>query len=658
MTAVLETSGLGKRYGRRWALPDCTLSIPEGKVVGLVGPNGAGKTTLLHLAVGLLAPTSGSIEVLGGRPADGPAQLGRVGFVAQDTPTYAGLSVAKHLRMGAYLNPGWDDEVAQRRIEQLGLDPRQRAGSLSGGQRAQLALTLAIAKRPELLLLDEPVASLDPLARREFLQMLMEVVAEQGVSVVLSSHLVADLERVCDYLVVLVASHVQLAGEISGLLASHRRLSGPRRDPGALPANQEVIEESHTDRQSTLLVRTDDPILDPAWTVKPVTLEDLVLAYMGRARDTQPSRPIRVGGPAMIRSTWIQFRTQAVVAIGGLVVVAVVLAVTGPHLVHLYDTTVATCAARGDCSSATSSFLRNDHGSPGRAQRARSSSCRASSGSSGGAAGRPGARDRHLPPGLDPERHPHPLAGREARPRRPRQHGRRRALQPDGHLVVQPDRPGHMTVVHHVRPTQHRRRRLRRLRVRPRRHRRRADPPDGARHGRHAGGPRDHPAARLLLSCSPSSSPQCDTPTGSRWVRRSPATAAPSGQQASLFPGTPTLPNAWILSTDIVDKSGHSLTGGVVNNLCPQLATALGGPGPGASQIQGGHVAAIGPAPAGANQALQACVSKVGATYHELVSYQPPGHYWPLQWSELALYLGAAFILGGICLWRIRRHLA
>ena len=212
--AILETSALGKRYGRRWALWDCTLSIPEGKVVGLVGPNGAGKTTLLHLGVGLLAPTSGRSKCSVVVPGAGPAQLGRIGFVAQDTPTYAGLSVAKHLRMGAYLNPGWDDEVAQRRIERLGLDPRQRAGSLSGGQRAQLALTLAIAKRPELLFLDEPVASLDPLARREFLQVLMDVVAEHGVSVVLSSHLVADLERICDYLVVLVASQVQVSGEI------------------------------------------------------------------------------------------------------------------------------------------------------------------------------------------------------------------------------------------------------------------------------------------------------------------------------------------------------------------------------------------------------------------------------------------------------------
>ncbi len=282
MSFVMEASGLGKQYGRRWALRDCTLAIPEARVVGLVGPNGAGKTTLLHLAVGLLAPTSGSIRVLGANPADGPVQLGRIGFVAQDTPVYARLTVAQHLRMGAWLNPGWDAEIADSRIDQLDLDPRQRAGTLSGGQRAQLALTLAIAKRPECLILDEPVASLDPLARREFLRSLMEIVAAQRISVVLSSHLIADLERVCDYLVVLVASRVQLAGEVSELLSSHHRLSGPRRDASSLPASQQVIEESHTDRQSTFVVRSSDPVLDPAWTVRPVTLDDLVIAYMSR----------------------------------------------------------------------------------------------------------------------------------------------------------------------------------------------------------------------------------------------------------------------------------------------------------------------------------------------------------------------------------------
>jgi ABC-2 type transport system ATP-binding protein len=282
MTAVLKAQGLGKRYGHRWALSDCTLDIPAGQVVGLVGPNGAGKTTLLHLAVGLLQPTAGTIEVLGGPPPASPAQLARVGFVAQDTPTYRGLTVADHLRLGAHLNPGWDAGMASDRVERLGLDKRQRAGKLSGGQRAQLALTLALAKRPELLLLDEPVASLDPLARREFLQGLLEAVVDQGLSVVLSSHLVADLERTCDYLIVLVGSQVQVAGEVEHLLATHRRLTGPRRDPGRLPEDQHVISASHTDRQTTLTVRTDGPIHDPAWTVSNVGLEDLVLAYMSR----------------------------------------------------------------------------------------------------------------------------------------------------------------------------------------------------------------------------------------------------------------------------------------------------------------------------------------------------------------------------------------
>ncbi|HTU76070.1 MAG TPA: ABC transporter ATP-binding protein [Trebonia sp.] len=264
-------------------MADCTLSVPAGHVVGLVGPNGAGKTTLLGLATGMLAPTAGTIEVLGGRPGSGRAQLARVGYLAQGAPVYAGLSVADHLRLGAHLNPGWDAGLARSRIGRLDLDPGQRAGTLSGGQRAQLALTLAVAKRPELLVLDEPVASLDPLARREFLADLMEATADQGLSVVLSSHLITDIERVCDYLIVLVASRVKVAGPVDDLLATHRLLSGPRRDPASLPAGVQVISASHTDVQSTLLVRSPGPVLDPAWTASEVGLEDLVLAYMSPA---------------------------------------------------------------------------------------------------------------------------------------------------------------------------------------------------------------------------------------------------------------------------------------------------------------------------------------------------------------------------------------
>ena len=207
--------------------------------------------------MGLIAPTEGSIDVLGCR-AGSRSLLDRVAFVAQDAPVYARMTIRQHLRMGAYLNEHWDGAMAEDRVEHLGLDPGQKAGSLSGGQRSQLALTLAVAKRPELLILDEPVASLDPLARREFLQGLMQIVAAHGVSVVLSSHVLVDLERVCDHLIVLADSQVQLAGDVDDLVATHHRLIGPRRDPRrGLPSDQDVVEESHTERQSTYLVHAD-----------------------------------------------------------------------------------------------------------------------------------------------------------------------------------------------------------------------------------------------------------------------------------------------------------------------------------------------------------------------------------------------------------------
>lgn len=302
MTAVLETRGLGKRYRKRWALSDCTLSVPAGHVTGLVGPNGAGKTTLLNLAVGLLAPTTGTVEVLGGEPASSREQLAKVGFVAQDAPIYSGLTVADHLRLGAHMNPGWDAAVAEHRISRLGLDPEQKAGKLSGGQRAQLALTLAIAKRPEVLILDEPIASLDPLARREFLRTLMEVTADQELSVVMSSHLVSDLERICDYLIVLVASRVQVTGEVDALLSSHYQITGPRCDPATLPADWQVISASHTDRQSTLLVRSDKPVVDATMTVDQIGLEDLVLAYMSQASRPAAARNAKQDQPAAVEA--------------------------------------------------------------------------------------------------------------------------------------------------------------------------------------------------------------------------------------------------------------------------------------------------------------------------------------------------------------------
>lgn len=275
---IIETEGLSKRYGRTAALTDCTLRVPAGRIVGLVGPNGAGKSTLLGLTCGLLAPTAGSIAVLGNRPAAGAAQLARVGFVAQDAPVYPGLSVADHLRLGARLNPRWDMPLAQRRIRQLGLNPAQKAGRLSGGQRAQLALTVAAAKRAELLILDEPVAALDPLARSAFLRDLLDFVSELGVSVVLSSHLLGDLERVCDHLIVLAAARVELAGDVADLLAVHYRLTGT---PGDLPAGAEVIHADRTARETTVILRSTEPIAG----ADHADLEDVGLAYMTRAAE-------------------------------------------------------------------------------------------------------------------------------------------------------------------------------------------------------------------------------------------------------------------------------------------------------------------------------------------------------------------------------------
>jgi ABC-2 type transport system ATP-binding protein len=279
MSAII-THGLGKRYGSKWALRDCTIEVPEGSVTALVGPNGAGKTTLLQLAVGLTRPSAGDVAVLGLSPRD-PALLPRVGFVGQEHPLHRGFTVAETMKLGRKLNPGWDDALAHERLQRLDLPLDRTVGRLSGGQRAQVALTVALAKRPELLLLDEPVASLDPLARREFLNGLMEAVSETGLTVILSSHIVAELERVCDHLVILAQARAELAGPIDEILAGHRLLTGPRSDAGAVARVHDVIRERHTERQTTLLVRADGHVYDADWELHEVDLEEIVLAYLG-----------------------------------------------------------------------------------------------------------------------------------------------------------------------------------------------------------------------------------------------------------------------------------------------------------------------------------------------------------------------------------------
>ncbi|MGI8826590.1 MAG: ABC transporter ATP-binding protein [Chloroflexota bacterium] len=283
MTHALQAIDLGKRYGRQWALQDCSLTLPKGRVAALVGPNGAGKTTLLHLAVGLAVPSSGHIEVFGWSPRrQATLVLPRAGFVAQDHPLYRNFTVHEMLGMGRRLNPHWDDDMARGRLKRLGIPIERKVGKLSGGQQAQVALVMTLAKRPELVLLDEPLAALDPLARREFLRTLMEAVAEDGLTVLLSSHIIAELERVCDYLIILSSSRVQLTGDIEELAAKHKLLVGPRRDEDAVAHVHNVVQVSHTERQTTLLVRLNGHIFDSSWEVHDVPLEEIVLAYLGR----------------------------------------------------------------------------------------------------------------------------------------------------------------------------------------------------------------------------------------------------------------------------------------------------------------------------------------------------------------------------------------
>jgi len=281
MTAALVTDGLGKRYGHVWALRDCTLALPEGRIIALVGPNGAGKTTLLHLAIGLLQPTHGAVRLFGEPVAmDHPAGLAQVGFVAQDHPLYRGFTVVDLLHLGRALNPGWDQAYAEHRLDALGIASHRRAGKLSGGQQAQVALTMALAKRPRLLVLDEPVAGLDPIARRDFMKTLVDAVAAGGLTVLLSSHVVAELERVCDHLILLREGRARLAGDIDDLLDQHRILTGPR-GPANDPAWADVIAATHSDRHSNLLVRLPPgAATHPRWESRPVGLEELVLAYL------------------------------------------------------------------------------------------------------------------------------------------------------------------------------------------------------------------------------------------------------------------------------------------------------------------------------------------------------------------------------------------
>jgi ABC-2 type transport system ATP-binding protein len=280
---VIETSGLGKRYRHTWALRDCTLAIPAGHVAALVGPNGAGKTTLLNMAVGLTAPTTGIATVLGGHPAGSPAALDGIAFVAQDAPLYKNLSVADTLHLTRNLNRRWDDRYAEARLAELAIPMGKKAGKLSGGQQAQLALTVALARRPRLLVLDEPLANLDPLARHDFMATVMAAAAEEDMSVVMSSHVLSELERVADYLILVSGGSVQVSGEVDDLLVSHRMLIGPAAAAdNYIDTERNVVHARRAQTQAHLLVRTSGPAepVPPGWEAHSVGLEELVLAYL------------------------------------------------------------------------------------------------------------------------------------------------------------------------------------------------------------------------------------------------------------------------------------------------------------------------------------------------------------------------------------------
>lgn len=296
--SIIEIVGLGKRYGKRWALQDCSLSIPAGHVVALVGPNGAGKTTLLHCAIGLVEPSTGRATVLDGLVAGSPQALDRVAFVAQDAPLYKYLSVAHMIELTRCLNRTFDITLVEQRLDDLEIGLDQNVGKLSGGQQSQLALALALARHPELLVLDEPLARLDPLARYEFMGVVMTAVAEEGLSVVLSSHVVSELERIANYLIVLNSGRVQIASEIDELMQSHWLLSGPTDEVDEMSRAFTVVETYRGDRQARLLVRSfETSSLGQNWEATAVTLEELILAYLRDPDSSSISKTMGDGHP-------------------------------------------------------------------------------------------------------------------------------------------------------------------------------------------------------------------------------------------------------------------------------------------------------------------------------------------------------------------------
>ena len=296
---VIETSELGKQYGKSWALRDCTLALPAGHLAALVGPNGAGKSTLMNMTAGLTVPTTGTATVLGGQPAGSPGALNGVAFVAQDAPVYRNLSAGDMIHLTRNLNRQFDTAFARARLAELGIPLNKKAGKLSGGQQSQLALTLALARRPRLLILDEPLAALDPIARQDFLAAVMTAMADDGVTVLLSSHQVAELERVADFLIVLARAELQIAGDVDDLLAAHRVLSGPTAEADEYARRLTVVQTRRGGAQTHLLVRASETAapVAPGWESHQPSLEEVVMAYLRNPGVTEPAALARVQRP-------------------------------------------------------------------------------------------------------------------------------------------------------------------------------------------------------------------------------------------------------------------------------------------------------------------------------------------------------------------------
>ncbi|EWM15828.1 ABC transporter ATP-binding protein [Kutzneria sp. 744] len=265
---ALAAHGLGKRYRATWALRDCSFELPEGRVAALVGTNGAGKTTLLTMIAGLLQPTEGEVRLPRG---------GRVAFVAQDKPLYRNFTPLDMLRVGAKLNRQWDQGRAIDWLTRFDVPPGRPCGKLSGGQQAQVAFAVAVGSRPSLLVLDEPLSDLDPLARRAVINELLTEVADTGMTMVMSTHVVAELSGVADHLLLLADGALLMSGDVDDLLAEHRVYIGPRSPEPPVPGR--IVQASHAGGQSTFVLQGDAPVDEP-WTVRPATLEEVVLARL------------------------------------------------------------------------------------------------------------------------------------------------------------------------------------------------------------------------------------------------------------------------------------------------------------------------------------------------------------------------------------------